>query len=245
MRTNSAVPRSEVAAEETEAHRHRHQRDRHRGQQLEDERGQEGHVQRGHGGGAVLVGDVDHRGLTCALARPKTFRVGRPATISRKCPARRWRRSAWRRIRPAVDAPTSDMNRGMSGRVTAMMKAETQSAPEHHHDHGHRDDDRQEELREVAGEVGCRGRRSRWWPARPGGRRVGCPRRRDPRRAIRSARAERRFDLADAEARSAIRSPSQATAARAEDGQRQQDDDIADPRPGPVMDNHVRDGGRR
>ena len=66
---------------------------------------------------------------TWALARPKTLRVGRPATTSRKWPARRWRSFDWRSIRTLVDAPTSDMNSGISGTVTAMITAEIQSAP--------------------------------------------------------------------------------------------------------------------
>ncbi len=66
---------------------------------------------------------------TWALARPKTLRVGRPATTSRKWPARRWRSRAWRAIRAPVDAPTSAMNTGIRGTVTAMITAEIQSAP--------------------------------------------------------------------------------------------------------------------
>ena len=64
-----------------------------------------------------------------ALARPKTLSVGSPATTSRKCPASRCSSRAWRCIRVAVEAPTSAMNSGMSGTVTAMMSADTQSAP--------------------------------------------------------------------------------------------------------------------
>ena len=90
---------------------------------------------------------------TWALARPKTLRVGSPATTSRKWPARRWRSRAWRAIRTLVEAPTSDMNTGISGTVTAMITAEIQSAPDHHDDHGDRDDHRQEQLGEVAGEI--------------------------------------------------------------------------------------------
>ena len=66
---------------------------------------------------------------TWALARPKTLSVGRPATTSRKWPARRWSSRACRRIRTFVEAPTSAMNSGIRGTVTAMITADIQSAP--------------------------------------------------------------------------------------------------------------------
>ncbi len=63
-----------------------------------------------------------------ALARPKTFSVGSPATTSRKCPDSRDRRRHWRSIRDWVAQPISTMKTGMSGRVPTMMAAETQSS---------------------------------------------------------------------------------------------------------------------
>ena len=63
-----------------------------------------------------------------------------------------------------------------------------------------------------------------------------------PRRAICSTRALRRFDLADAEARSAIRSWNQPTIARAEDHRQQQRHLGTDRRQSLVMDHHIRDG---
>ncbi len=64
----------------------------------------------------------------CALARPKTFRVGSPATTSRKCPESRDSSFHWRSIRDWVAHPIRIMKSGMSGRVTTMIAAETQSS---------------------------------------------------------------------------------------------------------------------
>lgn len=64
----------------------------------------------------------------CALARPKTFSVGSPATTSRKCPDSRDSSRHWRSIRDWVAQPISIMNTGMRGRVPTMMAAETQSS---------------------------------------------------------------------------------------------------------------------
>ena len=94
---------------------------------------------------------------TWALARPKTLSVGRPATTSRKWPARRWRSrpgapsGPWSRRRPSA------MNTGISGTVTAMITAEIQSAPSTTTMTVDRDDHRQEQLRQVAGEVAVEG----------------------------------------------------------------------------------------
>ncbi len=64
----------------------------------------------------------------CALARPKTFSVGSPATTSRKCPDSRDSSRHWRSIRDCVAQPISTMKIGMRGRVPTMMAAETQSS---------------------------------------------------------------------------------------------------------------------
>ncbi|CAM5641398.1 hypothetical protein STENM36S_03326 [Streptomyces tendae] len=63
-----------------------------------------------------------------ALARPKTFSVGSPATTSRKCPDSRDSSRHWRSIRDWVAQPISIMKTGMRGRVPTMMAAETQSS---------------------------------------------------------------------------------------------------------------------
>ncbi len=64
----------------------------------------------------------------CALARPKTFSVGSPATTSRKCPDSRDSSRHWRSIRDWVAQPISIMKSGMSGRVPTMIAADTQSS---------------------------------------------------------------------------------------------------------------------
>ncbi len=51
-----------MAPEETEADGHRHERHRECGQQFENQRREERHLQGGHGGGAVAVRDVADRG---------------------------------------------------------------------------------------------------------------------------------------------------------------------------------------
>ncbi len=63
-----------------------------------------------------------------ALARPKTLRVGRPATTSRKWPESRESSFHCRSIRAWVYQPMRIMKSGMSGSVTTMMAAETQSS---------------------------------------------------------------------------------------------------------------------
>ncbi|CAM5511221.1 hypothetical protein SCALM49S_02686 [Streptomyces californicus] len=62
------------------------------------------------------------------MARPKTLRVGSPATTSRKCPESRDSSCHWRSIRDWVAQPIRIMKSGMSGRVTTMIAAETQSS---------------------------------------------------------------------------------------------------------------------
>ncbi len=64
----------------------------------------------------------------CALARPNTFKVGRPATTSRKCPDNRDSSCHCRSIRDCVAQPISIMKIGMSGSVPTMIAAETQSS---------------------------------------------------------------------------------------------------------------------
>lgn len=64
----------------------------------------------------------------CALARPNTLSVGSPATTSRKCPDSRERSRHWRSVCAWVAQPISAMKSGMSGRVTTMVAADTQSS---------------------------------------------------------------------------------------------------------------------
>ena len=66
---------------------------------------------------------------TCDFARPKTFRVGRPDTRSRKCPDSSPSVRHCRSTCDFVYMPMSTMNTGMSGRVTAMMSVESRSWP--------------------------------------------------------------------------------------------------------------------
>ena len=63
-----------------------------------------------------------------ARARPNSFRVGRPATTSRKWPPRRASNCHWRCVCARVCHPMRIPNSGISGSVTAMMTAEIQSA---------------------------------------------------------------------------------------------------------------------
>ncbi len=63
----------------------------------------------------------------CALARPKTFSVGSPATTSRKWPDSRDSSRHWRSMRFCVAQPMRIMNSGISGSVTTMIAAEIQS----------------------------------------------------------------------------------------------------------------------
>ena len=64
-----------------------------------------------------------------ALARPKTCRVGRPATRSAKCPASRVCTAQRRLVRASVVQPTRAMKTGISGSVSATINAEVKSAP--------------------------------------------------------------------------------------------------------------------
>ncbi|EDX24682.1 hypothetical protein SSAG_04553 [Streptomyces sp. Mg1] len=64
----------------------------------------------------------------CALARPNTFSVGSPATTSRKWPDSRDSSRHWRSIRDWVAMPIKAMKSGISGSVTTMMAADTQSS---------------------------------------------------------------------------------------------------------------------
>ncbi len=63
----------------------------------------------------------------CAFARPNTFRVGSPATTSRKWPESRDSSRHCRAVWASVAHPISAMNRGISGRVATMIAADTQS----------------------------------------------------------------------------------------------------------------------
>ena len=65
----------------------------------------------------------------CALARPNTFNVGSPATMSRKCPASLCSARIRFAVRSRVVAPTSAMKIGINGTLTAISSALTQSAP--------------------------------------------------------------------------------------------------------------------
>ncbi len=56
-------------------------------------------------------------------------------------------------MRSCVLAPTSAMNRGISGTVKAMIAAEIQSPPQHRRDHGDGHDHGQQQLRQVQREV--------------------------------------------------------------------------------------------
>ena len=127
----------------------------------------------------------------CALARPNTFRVGSPATTSRKCPASRCRVRIWRSIFSRVAAPTSAMNSGIRGSVKAMIAAEIQSCETTAHEHDQRHDRGQQKLWQVQREVAV----ERVQPARGEHRQLaGALRARavqaEPRDALNSARAQ-------------------------------------------------------
>ena len=64
----------------------------------------------------------------CALALPKTFSVGRPATTSVKWPANRDRLSHFSLVSRCVYQPTRAMNSGINGSVKTTMSALVRSA---------------------------------------------------------------------------------------------------------------------
>ena len=65
-----------------------------------------------------------------ALARPKTFRVGQARHQVEEVPGQALERPhAGAAVRSLVVRPTSAMNTGIRGTVTAMRAAEIQSAP--------------------------------------------------------------------------------------------------------------------
>lgn len=63
-----------------------------------------------------------------ALARPNTLSVVSPPTTSRKWPESRASCRHWRSICAWVAQPMRTMKSGISGRVPAMIAAETQSS---------------------------------------------------------------------------------------------------------------------
>ena len=64
----------------------------------------------------------------CARARPNARSVGNPATMSRKCPPSSESRRHCRSVAAWACQPSSAPKTGISGRVTAMITAELQSA---------------------------------------------------------------------------------------------------------------------
>ncbi len=91
--------------------------------------------------------------------------VGSPCTTSRKCPPRRASIRHWRCVRARVCMPTSAMNSGISGSVTATTTAETQSASSDHR--RARRPARARRARAAAGSGRCsrRARPARGWRA--------------------------------------------------------------------------------
>ena len=63
----------------------------------------------------------------CARDRPNTFNVVRPATTSRKWRARTFSVRSCLSVCARVAMPMSTMKTGMSGSVTAMITADSQS----------------------------------------------------------------------------------------------------------------------
>ena len=123
-----AGPQIEVAGDESEAHPDGDERDRQRGEELE----REGRQERDRaappssrpGSRSVMRSSAS----TWARARPKTLRVGRPWTTSRKWWARRRMACQRRRRWPWAARPTSTMNATMTGIVRATVAAAMTSA---------------------------------------------------------------------------------------------------------------------
>ena len=93
----------------------------------------------------------------CALARPNTLRVGRPATTSRKCPASRCRMSglaAHFLLRGLADQAHED---GDQRHRDGDDHGRDPIGPQGHDDHRDGNDHGQEDLGQVAGEVGVEG----------------------------------------------------------------------------------------
>ena len=93
----------------------------------------------------------------CALARPNTLRVGRPATTSRKCPASRCRCRACRPIFSLVVWPTKRHEEGDQRHRDGDDHGRDPVGPQGHDDHRDGHDHGQEDLGQVAGEVGVEG----------------------------------------------------------------------------------------
>ena len=89
----------------------------------------------------------------CAPPRLNERSVGRPRTTSRKSVDRQRSACQRSRVRCSVARPISHMKTGTSGSVSAMTSADSRSTVGHPCHDGERDDRREHDLRQVAGEV--------------------------------------------------------------------------------------------
>ena len=118
-----------MAAEQAEADGHGHQRHREGGQQLENEGREERHLQGGHGRRAVAFGDVPDRG-DLGLGPTEDLEGGEAGHHVEEVAGQALEQAGL----PLASEPSSRrrpsaMNSGISGTVTAMIRAEIQSAP--------------------------------------------------------------------------------------------------------------------
>ena len=93
----------------------------------------------------------------CAFDRPKIFKVASPLTTSRKCPESSCRVRSWRSVWARVAIPIRAMKTGINGQRHRHDDGRDPVALDHGDQDGQRDDHRQEQLREVAGEVPVQG----------------------------------------------------------------------------------------
>ena len=119
---------AQMAAQQPEPDGHRHQGHRDGGQQLEDERGQERHFQRGHGRLPVLVGDVtDGRGL--GLGPTEDLEGGQAGDHVEEMAGQALEEPGLARHPGPGGGAHQAHEHGIRGTVTAMITADIQSAP--------------------------------------------------------------------------------------------------------------------
>ena len=156
MRTNRAVAKLDVATEQAKADGHRHERHGEGGQQFENERREERHLQGGHGGGAVAVRDVADR---CHLG------LGPAEDLEGREAGHHVEEVAGQALEQTGLSSHPNLRRGAhQGHEQRDQRHRHRDdhrrypvGPQHHDDDGDRDDDGQEQLREIAGEVAVQG----------------------------------------------------------------------------------------
>ena len=147
---------AQVATEQTKADGHRHERHGEGGQQLEDQRREERHPQGGHGGRAVAVRDVADRGH---------LGLGPAEDLEGREAGHHVEEVAGQALEQTGLASHPNLRRGAHQRHEQRDQRHRHRddhrrdpvGPQHHDDDGDRDDDGQEQLREIPGEVAVQG----------------------------------------------------------------------------------------